>query len=131
MSAHLLKRDPWSGDGWSPPSRAAQSLSAADLLRPFVYERGRGVMWVPPGEHQRMMAHLRACATDVSGMTIQEAADEWLEMTPGSAFRSSVSGHVLAAKPSNLNALERIHFGRVGGIDFLMDCENLFRWSTK
>ena len=130
MSAKLLKRDPWSGDGWSPPSGAALSLATADLLRPFVYERGRGVMWVPPGEHQRMMAHLRACATDVSGMTIQEAADEWLEQTPGAAFRSSVSGQILAAKAGHLNAAERYHFMRAGGLDYLMDCENLFRWST-
>ena len=129
MGQELGRPDPWWSDGWRPPECGIE-LARADLLRPFVYERGRGVFWVPPGEHQRMMAHLRACATDVSGMSIEEAADEWLEATPGAAFRSSVSGRVLAGKPGNLIPAERQRFMRWGGLDYLMDSDNLFRLST-
>lgn len=98
-------------------------LAKADLTRPFVYERGRGVFYVAPGRHQVAMSLLLAFQHGkVRGVEVANllgvdfssgTADFWLEHTPGAAFRSSVSSLVHAARPASLTAIERRAFGAV------------------
>jgi hypothetical protein len=103
-----------------PPGRA-------DLSKPFVYDRGWGVFYVPSGHHQQMMATLLAwnhgCKDtwEVSqklGMRCMSTklADHWLETTPGACFKSSQKSadgdvRVHAARSTSLNTMEKRWFG--------------------
>ncbi|MEJ6003736.1 hypothetical protein [Paucibacter soli] len=98
-------------------------LDKADLSRPFVYQRGYGVFYVPGGRHQAVMSLLLAfqhglnSGVDVANKLSLEyssgTADHWLEHTPGAAFKSSVGKHVQVAGPDSLTAIERRILGSV------------------
>ncbi len=93
-------------------------LVEAILTRPFVYCRAYGVFYVPRAWHQIAMSLLLAWqhglndGIDVSDNLSLEYAGEsseyWLEVTPGSAFRSSAGiGNVIACRNENLNSHEK------------------------
>lgn len=92
-------------------------LKDADLLRPLVYDRCYGVFYVPMGLHPVAMSLLLAFQHGCDdGVDVAEklglefsagTADKWLETTPGSCFKSSVSKKVVAWRPNSLNVFER------------------------
>lgn len=98
-------------------------LAEADLSKPFVYERSRGVFYVPGGYHPSAMSILLAfqhgltCGIDVAEKLKLEfssgTADYWLEHTPGAAFRSSVGRCVVVGSTKGLTIQERRLFGEV------------------
>lgn len=98
-------------------------LAKADIARPFVYQRGKGVSYVPFGQHRTAMSLLLAfhegCARglDVAQkLDLQYScgtADFWLEEVLGTAFRSSVGKKVIAWNPQNLTAIERRILGEI------------------
>ena len=98
-------------------------LHEADLSKPFVFQRGYGVFYVPNGMHQVAMSlllafnHGLACGDDAAekfGLEYSAGtADKWLEETPGAAFRSAVHSKVRAARRGNLTAIEKRFFGEV------------------
>ena len=96
-------------------------IHQADLLRPFVYWRRIGVVYVPAGCHQVVMASMNSRLDEPGGheLTVGELADEWLEHTEGAAFRSSVGSSIMAGARGNLNATERRLFERMGDLRYM------------
>jgi len=101
-------------------------LAEADLAKPFVYSRKYGVMYVPSGYHQQVMAMLYAWEhgfVKAYHMMDSEAhdhlketsqlADKFLEELPGTAFRSSVGKCVVAGKREHLTMIEKRFFGEI------------------
>lgn|SRR3546814_50936 len=98
-------------------------LHKADLTSPFVYERGFGLCYVPMGCHQSAMALLLAFqhglyrrmeVVELLNLNdLSDAADYWLEHTPGAAFRSSVGKTVQAGSAKNLTVIEKRLFGSI------------------
>lgn len=98
-------------------------LSKADLIKPFLYDRQWGVFYLPPGHHQAGMALLLAfhnghvCGVDaaraVGGRGLADAADHYLEHTPGVCFRSSVGRAVYAGRKGALSVMELRIIGEV------------------
>lgn len=98
-------------------------LEAADLTKPFIYERCYGVFYVPSGMHVSAMSFLLALQHDCQhGIEVAEklglkyssgTADHWLEHTPGAAFRSSVGKTVQVGSDRGLTIQERRLFGPV------------------
>lgn len=96
-------------------------LAKADISRPFVYERHRGVFYVPGGLHLIAMSFLLALqhhcvdGVDVANQLKLEypgaTADHWLLHTEGAAFRSSVGKRIVVATGRGLTVLERRLFG--------------------
>ena len=76
------------------------ALNRADLTRPFVYERGWGVSYVPCGYHGAAMGLLLAFAHDqlyvqdifeiIGVVNEQQASDHWMCHALEATFRSSV-----------------------------------------
>lgn len=99
------------------------SLGKADLTRSYVYARDYGVFYVDPGRHQITMALLLAWkhglnnGIDVSdrlGLGYSaEAAEHYLQTTPGTCFKSSVSTTAETWSIDHLTPLERRAFGRL------------------
>ncbi len=102
-------------------------LNDADLSRPFVYQRGYGVFYVPGGCHPAAMSLLLAfnhgylnaidLASELNLEYSSATADRWLEETPGAAFKSSVGKRIQAGK---LSLSELRAFGEV---DFVFGTE--------
>lgn len=98
-------------------------LHEADLTKSFVYDRRWGVFYVPFGHHQLAMATLLAfhhgytkalvAAKELGLKGSAEAADRWLEATPGAAFRSSVGKNVQVGPKGNLTPIELRWLGDV------------------
>ncbi|PTH79063.1 hypothetical protein [Aeromonas veronii] len=110
-----------------------RKLAEADLSKPFVYDRRYGVFYVPFGCHSMAMATILAWDLGVySYMDIDNKAigisdfrascstafsDYYLENTPGTCFKSSISKQVISGKPAGLNNQEKCFFGDIAYLD--------------
>jgi len=110
-------------------------LTAADLSRPFVYDRKWGVFYVGNGYHQAVMSLLFAfhngyndrfgamyCA-EALGVRFDSSAlaDMYLKTIKGTLYMSTMSHTLYAGKRSNLTPSERKFFG---DIKYLFESDN-------
>src|SRR3546814_3891647 len=95
-------------------------LHKADLTSTVVYERGFGLCYVPMGCHQSAMALLLAfqhglyrrmdVVEHLNLNELSDAADYWLEHTPGAESRPSDAQAVQAGQAEILTVIAKILF---------------------
>ena len=109
------------------------ALGQADLKKPFIYQRGLGIMYCPSGYHCLSGSLLLAfnmklmCGIDAAKELtkkynlksyqlndISKQCDYWLMNTEGTAMLSSVAhGEIIAGKKENLNKFEQRFFNNI------------------
>lgn len=99
------------------------ALDEANLTKPYVYDRQYGVFYVNAGQHPAAMALLLAWQHGLnSGVDVAhqlglrystEAAEHYLETTPGACFKSSVSQTAETWRIDHLTDNERRALGRL------------------